>query len=77
MIFHFRKKRSADDAKNRLILALSHDRTSSIPYIDAMKDEILAVIKKYTKTDKIDIKADSNQNINTLEIEIILNEKTI
>ncbi len=37
-----------------------------------MKQEILEVIKKYTKAQKIDIKTDSNQNFNTLEVEILL-----
>ena len=69
MIF-FRKKKSAEEAKNRLLFALAHDRTSNIPYIEDMKNEILAVIRKYTQTNKINIKADSNQDINTLEIEI-------
>ena len=74
-MFFWKKKKSADDAKNRLLVALAHDRTSNIPYMEDMKNEILAVIKKYTQTNKIDIKADSNQNINMLEIEITLNEK--
>ena len=75
-MFFWRKKKSADEAKNRLLVALAHDRTSNIPYIEEMKNEILAVIRKYTQTNRIDIKTDSsNQNVNMLEIEIILNEK--
>ncbi|RDU58028.1 cell division topological specificity factor MinE [Helicobacter sp. MIT 99-5507] len=74
-MFFWKKNKSADDAKNRLVVALAHDRTSNIPYMEDMKNEILAVIRKYTQTNKIDIKADSNQNVNMLEIEIILNEK--
>ena len=74
-MFFWRKKKSADEAKNRLLVALAHDRTSNIPYIEEMKNEILAVIRKYTQTNKIDIKTDSNKNVNMLEIEIILNEK--
>ncbi|MBR7118019.1 MAG: cell division topological specificity factor MinE [Helicobacteraceae bacterium] len=74
-MFFWKKKKSADNAKNRLLVALAHDRTSNIPYIEDMKNEILEVIKKYTQTNKIDIKADSNQNVNMLEIEIVLNEK--
>lgn len=74
-MFFWKKNKSADDAKNRLLVALAHDRTSNIPYMEDMKNEILTVIRKYTQTNKIDIKADSNQNVNMLEIEIILNEK--
>lgn len=66
------KKNSAQEAKNRLTLMLAHERTINVPYIDAMKQEILEVIKKYTKAQKIDIKTDSNQNFNTLEVEILL-----
>lgn len=76
-MFFWKKNKSADDAKNRLLVALAHDRTSNIPYMEDMKNEILTVIRKYTQTNKIDIKADSNQNVNMLEIEIILNEKDI
>lgn len=40
-----------------------------------MRNEIIAVIKKYTNANenKINFKTDSNQNINMLEIEITLN----
>ncbi|MCI5969251.1 cell division topological specificity factor MinE [Helicobacter sp.] len=66
------KKSSAQAAKDRLTLILAHERAINVPYIDAMKQEILAVIKKYTNAQKIDIKTDSNQNFNTLEVEIFL-----
>ena len=66
------KKNSAQEAKNRLTLMLAHERTINVPYMDAMKQEILEVIKKYAKAQKIDIKTDSNQNFNTLEVEILL-----
>ncbi|PKT75448.1 cell division topological specificity factor MinE [Helicobacter winghamensis] len=66
------KKNSAQEAKDRLTLILAHERAINVPYMDAMKQEILEVIKKYTKAQKIDIKTDSNQNFNTLEVEILL-----
>ncbi|TLD84411.1 cell division topological specificity factor MinE [Helicobacter sp. MIT 11-5569] len=66
------KKSSAQEAKDRLTLILAHERAINVPYMDAMKQEILEVIKKYTKAQKIDIKTDSNQNFNTLEVEILL-----
>lgn len=66
------KKSSAQEAKDRLTLILAHERAINVPYLDAMKQEILEVIKKYTKAQKIDIKTDSNQNFNTLEVEILL-----
>lgn len=68
------KESSASQAKNRLKIMLAHDRSSNIPYINEMKNEIIEVIKKYTKANKIDFKTDSNQNINMLEIEITLGQ---
>ncbi len=66
------KKPSAQEARDRLTLILAHERAINVPYMDAMKKEILEVIKKYTKAQKIDIKTDSNQDFNTLEVEILL-----
>ncbi|MBX7491123.1 cell division topological specificity factor MinE [Helicobacter turcicus] len=66
------KKSSAQEAKDRLTLILAHERAINVPYMEAMKQEILEVIKKYTKAQKIDIKTDSNQDFNTLEVEILL-----
>lgn len=74
MKFFGNKKTSAQEAKDRLTLILAHERIVNIPYIDAMKQEILEVIKKYTKAQKIDIKTDSNQNFTTLEVEILFDK---
>lgn len=71
----FTKESSAKIAKNRLTLMLAHERSANLPYMSAMRDEILAVIQKYTgaQNNKINFKTDANQNMNLLEIEIILN----
>lgn len=66
------KKSSAQEARDRLTFILAHERAINVPYMEAMKREILEVIKKYTKAQKIDIKTDSNQNFNTVEVEILL-----
>ncbi len=66
------KNTPANIAKDRLTFMLAHERSVKIPYIEEMKQEILEVVRKYTHSDKISIKADSNQNINTLEVEITL-----
>ncbi|PAF43038.1 cell division topological specificity factor MinE [Helicobacter sp. 11S03491-1] len=63
---------SAKSAKDRLKIVLAHERSVKLPYMEDMKREILEVVQKYTHATKIDIKADSNQNIDTLEVEIIL-----
>ncbi|RDU64865.1 cell division topological specificity factor MinE [Helicobacter sp. MIT 14-3879] len=68
----FNKKNSASKASERLKIILAHERSSNIPYINEMRNEIIEVIKKYTKANKINFKTDSNQNINMLEIEITL-----
>ena len=70
--YFVKKDDSARVATDRLQLILAHERTAKIPYMEQMKQEILAVVKKYTNTDNISIKADSNQDISTLEVEIIL-----
>lgn len=73
ILSYFTKKdNSAKVASNRLQFILAHERTAKIPYMEQMKQEILAVVKKYTNTNNISIKADSNQDISTLEVEIIL-----
>ena len=53
---------------------LAHERSVNIPYMEDMQREILEVVQKYTKSSQVHIKTDSNQNINTLEVEIILGE---
>lgn len=68
----FNKRNSASQAKDRLKIVLAHDRSSNIPYLDEMRNEIIGVIRKYTQANRIDFKTDSNQNINMLEIEITL-----
>lgn len=68
----FGSKNSASAAKNRLSLMLAHERSVNIPYMEEMQKEILEVVKKYTKSSQVQIKTDSNQNISTLEVEVIL-----
>ena len=70
----FGSKNSASTARNRLSLMLAHERSVNIPYMEDMQREILEVVQKYTKSSQVHIKTDSNQNINTLEVEIILGE---
>lgn len=66
---------SAKTARDRLKIVLAHERSVKLPYMEDMKREILEVVQKYTKASKIDIKADSNQNIDTLEVEILLGKQ--
>ena len=68
----FGRKTSASTAKNRLSLMLATERSANLPYMEEMQKEILEVVKKYTKSSRVSVKTDSNQNINALEIEVVL-----
>ncbi|BDQ28398.1 cell division topological specificity factor MinE [Helicobacter ailurogastricus] len=66
---------SAHIAKDRLKLVLAYERSVRLPYIEEMKKEILAVVQKYTQTSKIDVRTNSNHDIDTLEVEIVLEKQ--
>ncbi|MCI4399770.1 MAG: cell division topological specificity factor MinE [Campylobacteraceae bacterium] len=72
-IFFGKRQASAGVAKDRLTIMLATERGSNaLPHMDEMKKEILEVIKKYTKVRDVKIKSENNQNIETLELEIVL-----
>ena len=72
-IFGAKKDESANVAKDRLKLMLAHERADcAVPYLDDLKNDLLAVVKKYTQTGDVSIKTEQNQNIDMLEIEIQL-----
>ncbi len=67
------KKSSADCAKDRLKIMLAHERASvNFPHMEEMKQEIIAVIKKYANVKDVNIKSEKNQNVDMLELEIVL-----
>ncbi|WP_181232568.1 cell division topological specificity factor MinE [Helicobacter pylori] len=69
----FKNKGSATTATDRLKLILAKERTLNLPYMEEMRKEIIAVIQKYTKSSDIHFKVlDSNQSVETIEVEIIL-----
>jgi cell division topological specificity factor len=52
MFNFFKKKRSAESAKERLQLVLVHDRTDLSPaQLEALKDELLKAISRYIDID--------------------------
>jgi cell division topological specificity factor len=52
MFNFFRKKQSAESAKERLQLVLVHDRTDLTPaQLEALKDELLKAISRYIDID--------------------------
>ena len=70
-----KKKSSANEAKDRLMMVLEYERASTkIDNIDNMKKDIIEVIKKYVKVKDVNIKNHSNQDFEALELEIILDK---
>ncbi len=52
MNFLFRRKKSANSAKERLQLVLIHDRTDLTPAeLDSLKDDLLATISRHIDID--------------------------
>jgi cell division topological specificity factor len=52
MFNFFKKKRSAESAKERLQLVLVHDRTDLTPaQLESLKDELLTAISRYIDID--------------------------
>jgi cell division topological specificity factor len=71
----FGKKKSANEAKKRLMMMLEYERASTkIDNIDEMKKDIVDVIRKYVKVKDVNIKNHSNQDFEALELEIILDK---
>ncbi|GAX87382.1 cell division topological specificity factor [Lebetimonas natsushimae] len=71
----FKKKKSKDVAKDRLMMMLAYERANTkLENLEEMKKELIAVVKKYVNIKDIAIKTNSNQNIETLEVEIILDK---
>ena len=67
------KKSTANVEKDRLKIMLSHERAScKLPYLDDLRNDLIAVIKKYTKVEDIKITSHNNQNVEFLEVEVIL-----
>ena len=71
----FKKKKSKEIAKDRLMMMLAYERANTkIESLDDMKKDLINVVKKYLNVKDINIKSNSNQNIETLEVEILLNK---
>lgn len=66
------QKNSAQQAGDRLKIMLAKERTSKLPYLEEMRQELIEVVKKYTEVDNVTIKTDHNQDIDMLEVEIVL-----
>jgi cell division topological specificity factor len=71
-----RQNTSADTAKERLQILLSHERVdrSGPDYLPMLQRDILEVIKKYMRVerDDVDIKLERGVDLSTLEINVEL-----
>ena len=71
----FRKKKSAKRAKDRLSVAIALDRDSNIyPHLDQLKQEIMAVVQKYSRIKDVKISKEKIEDQDILDIEIVLEE---
>lgn len=61
--FFGRDRKSANQAKERLKLVLIHDRTDLAPgKMEALKDELLAVISRYVEIDAAAVRIEMEQD---------------
>lgn len=74
-----RQASSAESAKERLQILLSHERTdrSSPEYLPMLQRDILEVIQRYMRVgdEGVDIKLERGDELSTLEINIELPEQ--
>jgi len=77
MFGFFRKKKSASIAKDRLTIAImsDRDRTHAYPFMDAMKAEIIEVVKKYIGVKNVEIKKEIDGDMEALSIDVELDSK--
>jgi cell division topological specificity factor len=72
----FKKKQSASVAKDRLTIAIMSDRSSSLayPFMDKMKQEIIAVVQKYIGVRGIEINKEVVGEFEALSIDVTLDK---
>ena len=67
-----KKKESATIAKNRLMVAIATDRRTTMPEIENMRRDIIAVLQKYLTIDSIKISKEEKDNVDLIEIEVFI-----
>ncbi len=73
----FKKKKSAQRAKDRLNVAITLDRDSNLyPYLDELKIEIMQIVQKYSTIRDVRINKEKVDDQDILDIEIVLEEGT-
>lgn len=72
----FRKKKSADIAKNRLHIIIAQEKSAqnSPDYLPQLRQEILKLVEKYTKSnaDDVNVELHRKDNNSVLELNVIL-----
>ncbi len=76
MFGFLKKKRSASLAKDRLTIAIMSDRSNlqDFPYMEEIKKEIIAVVKKYIGVKTIEINTEHIGDTEALSIDVILDK---
>lgn len=75
LMTYFRRKKSADLAKDRLHIIIAQQRTENrTDYLPMLRKEILAVIAKYTHVNIDNVKVDlhTKDNNSVLELNVVL-----
>jgi cell division topological specificity factor len=77
--FKSKPKASADNAKNRLMILISHERAQreSPDYLPILKNELLAVIRKYVNVaeDAVNVTVHKDGNQEMLELSVTLPDR--
>jgi cell division topological specificity factor len=72
------KPKTANVAKERLQIIIARERSSTVGYdfLPALREELIAVISKYTKVSPDDIKVslDKQGNLEVLDVNVVLPE---
>ena len=76
MFSFFKKTKSASVAKDRLTIAIMSDRNQihCYPFMDEMKEEIIAVVKRYIGVRGVEISNEINGDVEALSIEVVLDK---
>jgi len=74
----FKKKSSSSIAKDRLTIAIMSDRenTENYVFMDEMKAEIIAVVKKYIGVRKVEVRKEVVGEIEALSIDVQLEKES-
>jgi len=63
MAFLFGRKKSANNAKDRLRLVLIHDRTDMTPSeLESLKDDLIGIISRYVEIDPMAVNIKMTQD---------------